>query len=185
MRSTRTLGRFPAARTLTADQVLEYHAARLLLLLHVTGTKGSIRGLTKLAKLDFFVRYPDFFREAAEAEGHGEYSNEPTGVPVGSAMVRHHYGPWDPRYYDVLAYLESRELVSVERAGRTFTFVLTAEGVEAAALLEGLEAYADVASHMMDVKKVFAAKTGNALKTMIYAVFDDEVAQLARGEVIR
>ncbi|MCU0694603.1 MAG: hypothetical protein MUF54_24755 [Polyangiaceae bacterium] len=63
--SARSLGSYPAARPLTGDQATEFHAARLLLPLHLGSAKTSIDDLTKLAKLDFFVRYPEFFSRAS------------------------------------------------------------------------------------------------------------------------
>jgi hypothetical protein len=66
MKSLKNLADRPAAAALVADDILEFHAGRLLLLLSTCGgTGGSINGLTKMAKLDFFVRYPDIAREAA------------------------------------------------------------------------------------------------------------------------
>ncbi len=62
---TASLHCYPAGLPLTADQITEFHAARLMLLLHLCGVKNRIEGLTKLAKLDFFVRYPAFFLRAA------------------------------------------------------------------------------------------------------------------------
>jgi hypothetical protein len=65
MKMLRNLAARPAATPLAADDVLEFHAGRLLLLLSTCGgTTGAIGGLTKMAKLDFFVRYPDFFQSS-------------------------------------------------------------------------------------------------------------------------
>ena len=56
MKSLRNFASQAAGLPLLADDVLEFHAARLLLLFRVCGTKDRIDGLTKMAKLDFFVR---------------------------------------------------------------------------------------------------------------------------------
>jgi hypothetical protein len=99
MKSLNRLGARSVSLPLSADDIVEFHAARLLLLLSVCGVAGRIDGLTKMAKLDFFARYPDFFEVARAA-------STPTGSDTGirtdeadlaveSAMVRHHYGPWD------------------------------------------------------------------------------------------
>jgi hypothetical protein len=61
MKSILNLHTHPAGMPLLADDVVEFHAGRLLLLLKFCGQRGYIDGLTKLAKLDFFVRYPHFF----------------------------------------------------------------------------------------------------------------------------
>ena len=63
MRSLNRVGAQPRpAWPLAADDIVEFHAARLLLLMEICGVKGRIDGLTKMAKLDFFSRYPDFFQ---------------------------------------------------------------------------------------------------------------------------
>lgn len=180
---TTALDRYPAARPLTADQVTEFHAARVLLLLYLCGTKNRVVGLTKLAKLDFFVRYPDFFgRAAARLEKKAETA--PTGV-VESAMVRHHYGPWDTRYYQLLPYLEARELITVERDDQTFVFALTSAGLILAKRLAGESTYKDLCDHMKAVKKLLGGKSGDVLKKLVYELFDEEVAKLPLGQVIR
>ena len=67
MRSLNRVGMVPASLPLSADDIVEFHAARLMLLMHVCGVSGRIDGLTKMAKLDFFARYPDFFEVARAA----------------------------------------------------------------------------------------------------------------------
>ena len=46
MKSLRNLAKHPAGIPVLADDVLEFHALRLLLLLKVCGTSGRIDGLT-------------------------------------------------------------------------------------------------------------------------------------------
>ena len=125
MKSLANLGNQPAGEPLLADEILELHAARLLLLVSICGTKkkatGFMRldGLTKLAKLDFLTRYPDFYEKLAE------YLGVQAKAPlhdVESCMVRFHYGPWDERYYHILGYLESRGLLIVDRDGAYVSF---------------------------------------------------------------
>jgi hypothetical protein len=64
MKSFNTLGASPAGLPVAADDLLEFHAARLLLLFKFCGKTNRnsglprIDGLTKMAKLDFFVRHP-------------------------------------------------------------------------------------------------------------------------------
>jgi hypothetical protein len=134
-----------------------------------------------MAKLDFFVRYPQFF-ERASAQLHKE--SLPVSRGVESSMVRHHYGPWDKRYYHVLAYLEGKNLLTVNKTGSTFLFNLTPLGVEKAAALKANDAFHDLVSQMRLVKKELGSKSGSALKKLIYEVFEREVADKALGEVI-
>jgi len=182
MKSLKNLANRPAAAPLAADDILEFHAGRLLLLLSTCGgTTGTINGLTKMAKLDFFVRYPDFF-SAALTEGLRRKAVRTDAVEA--AMVRHHYGPWDKRYYHILAYLESRRLIKVIMTGKTRRIGLTAHGKAAAKKLLEKEAFSDVIGHMRNVNEALGSKTGNELKIMIYDLFDEEVADQPLGQVI-
>jgi hypothetical protein len=94
-----------------------------------------------------------------------------------SAMVRHHYGPWDPRYYQVLAYLEGRELITVEKEKKTFIFGLTDAGAQLARELASAPAYSDLVLHMRKVRGLFGGKSGDWLKKLVYRVFDNGVLQ--------
>lgn len=182
MKSLRKLGNDPTSLPLAADDITELHAARLLLLVQHCGSKNSIDGLTKLAKLDFFVRYPAFFDRLSRQFGKIESGQEDQ---VESSMVRHHYGPWDKRYYQVLAFLESRGLIRVEKRGRTFDFILTDLGKAKAATLSKEVPFEPLVAQMKAVKKVLGRKSGTQLKNLVYEVFDAEVKQRKLGEVIR
>jgi hypothetical protein len=185
VKSVRRLGLQSASLPLAADDILEFHAARLLLLMLVCGTSGRIDGLTKMAKLDFFTRYPEFF-EAARAEI--DQTNQPITTigddSVESSMVRHHYGPWDKRYYQVLGHLEGKELITVTKHKQSYQISLSPLGRERAQRLEKLNSFAGLIKRQRDVKKVFGAKSGTYLKDLIYRLFDKEVGQRPLGEVI-
>jgi hypothetical protein len=171
----------PAGLPLLADDVLEFHAARLLLLFRLCGTASRIDGLTKMAKLDFFVRYPEFFRKVCERLGVRSRISQTT---VESSMVRFHYGPWDPRYYHLLSYLEAKGLLTVSQVGKQFQLRLTDPGKEVADTFANDPAFASLTDHMKEVKRALGEKSGNRLKKLIYEVFDQEVASRPLGEVI-
>lgn len=171
----------PKGFPLVADGITELHASRILLLLKRCGVAGKIDGLTKLAKLDFFVRYPDFFDQMSTYIG-SELKSHNSGVE--SAMVRHHYGPWDKRYYQVLSYLNARNLISISKEGKAYRFTLTDIGKKAAKELEGSDEFADLVDQMGRVKSLLGSKTGTAIKNLIYKAFDEEVARKAMGELI-
>jgi hypothetical protein len=181
MKALRNIAQQPAAVPITADDILEFHAARLLLLFRICGTKNRMDGLTKMAKLDFFVRYPQFFERLF---AHVQKHSKAAGRTVESSMVRHHYGPWDKRYYHVLAYLEGAELIGIRREGSTFVIELTAHGQDLADSLKNKNAFAGLVTQMKAVKKALGSKSGSVLKKMIYAVFEEEVADRVLGEVI-
>jgi hypothetical protein len=183
MHSFRNLHSYPAGHPLSAEDVVEFHAARLLLLLLLCGKDGEIDGLTKLAKLDFFARYPTFF---ARACAHLRRPIPSIESGIEAEMVRHHYGPWDHRYYHVLAYLEGSGLLRVGRSGASgYRFTLTELGQEAASRLSAKEAFATLADHMRNVKAVLGDRKGDTLKKLIYELFSKEVAERPLGEAIR
>lgn len=187
MKSLTNLLSQPVGRPIIADDVLELHAARLLLLILNCGTKTKatglcrIDGLTKLAKLDFLVRYPEFFEKLSTHLG------RPSVAPthdVESSMVRFHYGPWDDRYYHILGYLESRNLLAVEKDGSTFRFSLTPDGTTVANDLAKLNSFSTITEHMKSVKKLVGQMGGTKLKDTIYDVFGEEVVDRKMGESI-
>jgi hypothetical protein len=186
VKSVRNLRTAPAGVALVADDLLEFHAARLLLLVRVCGTSNRIDGLTKLAKLDFFVRYPSLFVQACRDTGQAVPAESDPAAPVEAPMVRHHYGPWDKRYYRVLAFLEGARLLEVTpQSNGSYRFRLTDDGLQQANQLAAVPAFAGLVRQMRAVKTVFGAKSGDTLKKLIYRVFDAQVGRRLLGEVIR
>lgn len=181
MKSLSNLASHPAGVPLLADDVLEFHAARLLLLLKLCGTSGRIDGLTKMAKLDFFVRYPQFFNVACNRLG---ISSSESERYVESSMIRFHYGPWDSRYYHVLSYLKAKQLIEITLKGNMYVLTLTDSGNSNSSLFANDPVFFDIAEHMKEVKKVLGSKAGSTLKKIIYQLFDAEVAKRSYGEVI-
>lgn len=146
------------------------------MLLQTCGTSGKVRGLTKMAKLDFFIRYPDFFKIVR-----GE---DVEGAPIEAAMVRHHYGPWDKRYYHVLAFLEARGLIVVSKQGKSVHLALTKAGKKLAGRLLEEPSFTPLVAHMRQVAEAFGKQTGNALKALIYRTFGEDVSDRPLGHVI-
>jgi hypothetical protein len=188
MKSLKNLQGISAGEPLLADEVLELHAARLLLLIRCCGAKSTqdgtyrIDGLTKMAKLDFFVRYPQFFAEVCRKMN---VSTDGTAGGIESSMVRFHYGPWDQRYYHILGYLEARQLLRASPSGTSgFSIALTNEGTAMADKLRSDVAFADLRQRMAQIKTVLGNKSGTFLKNLVYETFDDEVAKRQLGEVI-
>lgn len=187
MKSLAHLGTQPASLPLAADDILEFHAARLLLLVKVCGTAGRIDGLTKMAKLDFFTRYPEFFEVARAAIAKTPADQDLASKnhqAVEASMVRHHYGPWDKRYYHVLAHLEAKQLISVMKEKKSYQISLTALGRDSAQRLADRPSFAPVVTRLKQVKAVFGAKSGSYLKDLIYRLFDAEVSRREMGRVI-
>lgn len=179
MQSLKTIGKLSIGRTLVADDMIEFHASRLLLLVMLCGVRTRedgtyrIEGLTKLAKLDFFVRYPAFFQRAAS---YLKAVVRQDDTAPESKMIRFHYGPWDKRYYQVLPYLEARGLLEITKVGNAYNFSLTAKGVEISKILNKDASFGALSERMKDVKRVLGSKTGTYLKDLVYQLFEEEVA---------
>src|SRR5437899_1073673 len=87
---------------------------RLLLLIDAfTGPTKSLEGRTKLAKLDFFLRYPVYFNRALgiRTGNPNVLALSAAGTDIEQRMVRFRYGPWDPAYFALLGSLIGRGLV--------------------------------------------------------------------------
>jgi predicted transcriptional regulator len=162
-----------------ADELIEFHAARILILIKLCGKEDMINSLTKMAKLDFFVRYPQFFARACKAMG---YSIEQKVETTESSMIRYHYGTWDRRYYHILAYLESRGLIEIQKKGQDFQLLLTDIGKRIAAQLVSDPAFCSLSEQMQQVNEILGNMRGTELKNLIYQLFDAEITQLPYGE---
>jgi hypothetical protein len=175
----------------------ELHLARLLVLLGTFAGKnkaGTVEGLTKLAKLDFLLRYPVYLERALEARkttspSEGIKPKEEAAVQeherhsVESAMVRYKYGPWDFRYRRFLNLLIALGLATVNPRGRTFHIGLTAAGVQKAKELTEKEENSDLVGRSKAIKRHFDIG-GTSLKDFVYATFP-EIVSLRLGEEIR
>jgi hypothetical protein len=166
-----------------ADDSLEFHAARLLLLIYHAGgpKKKRIDGRTKLAKMDFLIRYPTYLVKAAQIKG--VLSNlRPIARPE-SRMIRFKYGPWDANYYNIFAYLIAKDFIDIhpnKRKGDVFQ--LTDKGIAAALELEGLE-FGDLIERCKLVYELFGSVSGTAIKDFIYLHFPEIVGRPLGAEI--
>jgi hypothetical protein len=186
--TTPSLYRFD--RPLHAEDIDEFHVTRLLLVIEHcgTGARPTLEGRTKLAKLDFFVRYPAFLESAvstflAMGQDVPEFSAGPEGVEA--SMVRYRYGPWDHRYYDLIALMAGRGLILVRpRASGTEAYTLTEEGRRLVRILHAEPAFAPIVRRCEIVSTVFGSMTGTALKEFVYSTFQAEVGALDLNDEI-
>lgn len=158
---------------------LAYHQGRVLLLVRAVanepGNGGKLDGLTKLAKLDFLVRYPALAPvvldnlESSDPGLHLSESDLSDPTVVADPMVRYKYGPWDDKYYPVIGALVSRGLVNYSTSRRgNVALVPTALGRTLAEDLAADPTWAGVDDQCRAVARSSAGLTGNALKDRIY-----------------
>ena len=65
----------------------------------------------------------------------------------------------------VLGYLESKQLISVEKSGRAFLFTLTPQGLEVADTLRQKQPFEGLVREMKAVKKALGMRSGSSLST--------------------
>jgi hypothetical protein len=166
----------------------EMHMGRLLILLWSfcgpDGT-GKIEGLTKLAKLDFLLRYPVYLETALKAKNistHLVQLEEHERLSIESAMVRFRYGPWDFRYRRFINLLAAKGLVSIDSQGNTIELGLTSDGLRLARELANHNAFNDMVQRANILKRHFDQR-GTHLMRFIYNTFP-EISSLRFGEDI-
>lgn len=158
---------------------LAYHQARVLLLVaavsRAKGNGGKLDGLTKLAKLDFLLRYPALAPEVLDQLDGGDprmhLARDDREMPtsVEAPMTRYKYGPWDDRYYAVLGALIGRGLLRYTAARKGSVAVApTAAGRRLAAQLAESDKWSDTADRGVAIAEASGGLTGNALKDLIY-----------------
>jgi hypothetical protein len=163
------------------------HLGRILVLIDVfAGRRGDqpIDGITKLAKLDFLLRYPSYLERALAARGLPDAAaqvEEFERTSVEARMVRYKFGPWDYRYRRFLNVLVGKGLVEV-KDGRPVVIRLTPRGREAADELLARDEYASV-RHRASLLKQHLNLNARSLMDFIYKTFP-ELASLRLGETI-
>lgn len=162
------------------DQSPKLHVARLLILLNAfeeDGQGGAIEGLTKLAKLDFLLRYPVMLERALEAKGRSTREvqlEDHERQSVESEMVRYRFGPWDHRYREFLNILVAKGLTSVSIEGRKVVITITEQGRESARQLAAQELFVQYSRRARLLKRHFDM-TASTLMRFIYDTFPEIV----------
>lgn len=158
-----------------AEQADALHEARLLILLNQQASKGdgTVNGITKLAKMDFLLRYPLYFERLLRETR----KRPPTVVmepyerdTVESRMIRFRYGPWDRRYRRWIGLLVAKQLVDTFVKGRTVYVGLTDHGRQLAGVLANLKEFSNLNARSAQVSKAVGSMSGSALKDLIYKV---------------
>ena len=156
--------------------------ARLLLLIEAF-SRGSkvLEGRTKLAKLDFFLRYPTYFTRALQIRRPDLIQMRGSQEPdVESRMVRYRYGPWDPAYFALLGRLVGKGLVQSAPFSRGIGYRATDKGRAIASAIQREPAWLDTIDRVRMLRKHFDLSGAN-LKKFIYENFP-EVTRATWGQ---
>jgi len=157
--------------------------ARLLLLINAFSGEGkSLEGRTKLAKLDFFLRYPEFLSRALAIRKPQAkvVVREEEASNIEGGMIRYRYGPWDPSYYATLGRLIGKGLIRPMPMTGGIGYKTTEAGRSMAEKISADESWADVAARTKVLRRHFDL-SGSSLKDFIYQHFP-EVAGASWGK---
>lgn len=164
------------------------HSARLLLLL-TEFSKGKhghpVEGLTKLAKLDFLLRYPIMLDRALRAKGRSTAEvnlEEHEKLSVESQMVRYRFGPWDHRYREFLNILVGKGLANIHEEGRKIVISVTPEGQAYASRISTNEAFEPYVRRAKVLRRNFDLQATTLMK-FVYDTFP-EVLSLRSNQPI-
>ena len=163
------------------DHSTDLHLARILILINAffdAPKGGPIEGITKLAKLDFLIRYPVMLQKALEARGETTKEvqlEDNEKYSVESAMVRYRFGPWDHRYREFLNILAAKGLVSLDIEGRTVVISPTSAGQDIARKLIENPVFEPHARRAAALKRHLDL-TATHLMKFIYSTFPEVIS---------
>lgn len=162
----------------------ESEARILILIERFTTKKNCMEGRTKLAKLDFFLRYPGYMEKAVKIRDKNASFKAPKEEVsnIENRMVRYKYGPWDPSYYAVLGSLIGRGLVSPVSTKKGLGYETTEKGSEVVESLKRSIEWEEVDERTKILKR-YLNRTGSFLKDFVYENFP-EVTNAEWGEEI-
>jgi len=166
----------------------EFHIVRLLLLLHACSgrTNKALQGITKLAKLDFLLRYPSCLERVLSAVGRDSSSlsiEEDERESIESRMIRYRYGPWDDRYRRWIGVMSAKGLAHTYAKGRTVHVKLTESGLALAEELGQQQEFAVLGQRSRAVATAVGSFSATRLKDFVYEVFP-EIVDMKWGESI-
>jgi hypothetical protein len=159
--------------------------ARLLLLIHAFSANGKcLEGRTKLAKLDFFLRYPRYLKRALEIRGTSAKAIQAIRVPddIEGGMVRYRYGPWDPAYYALIGRLLGKRLIAAVPFSGGVGYRTTELGHRVVSRLSNEPDWAPISDRAGLLKSKLDMQ-GTSLTRFVYEHFP-EVSRAAIGDAL-
>lgn len=176
-----------AATTENSD---DFHLSRILLLLKAfqgRRKRHSVKGIMKLAKLDFLLRYPNCLTRALVAIGQSEdlaQIGEHESSNIEAKMIRFRYGPWDGRYRRWIGLLAAKGLVETYLEKTTIHVVITDKGLAVADIFSQEDEFKLIERRSQLIYKHFDGMSATVIKDFIYEVFP-EIKTIKWGEEIQ
>jgi hypothetical protein len=172
----------------------DLHLARLIVLLGsadarktTLATKAkAVEGITKLAKLDFLLRYPTCLERALRLLNRNvaKVAVQPRErTSIESKMIRFRYGPWDARYRRWLGLLAARGLVHLGVEGNTVQIGLTDAGRVLSGQLRNEPLFAELSRRSDLMLRAVGSMSATRLKDFVYEAVP-EIIDMRWGEEI-
>jgi hypothetical protein len=166
----------------------ELHLSRILFLLNASSKKGTktVAGITKLAKIDFLLRYPNCLERALEylsKDTQAANIQEFERTTIESRMVRFRYGPWDERYRRWIGLLIAKGLANTFVRGRTIHVEITDKGKQVVYELANVSEFGILNLRSEIIIKAVGGFSATKIMNFIYDVFP-ELSDMKWGEEI-
>ncbi len=166
----------------------DFHLARLILLLHANSGRSNkaVDGITKLAKMDFLLRYPSCLARVLADRRPNDVAavSEKERNTIEAQMVRYRYGPWDGRYRRWIGLLVARGLATTFLEGKTVFVQLTEPGLALANQLKAMPEFQPLGERSVLVARAVGDFSPTKLMKYIYERFP-EIVNMKMGQYIK
>lgn len=181
---------------ITIDSDDTNNIIRMLILIYTFAGKngtGKIEGISKLAILDFLLRYPvalDKVLENQELKGnktinHKRFQLQSYEVnSIDAKMMKFNFAPWDFKYRRIVSILKAKDLIQVNLDGKKTVLRIKSNGIDTAKKIQDLKDYEYLVVRCKIIKSVFGSWSQKKLIDMIYIVFPEILRFKAEMDVV-
>lgn len=155
------------------DRDVETQLSRIIILIYELSGKefnARIKGINKIAKLDFLLKYPTYLNEILSA------SNTNVRVSIESfendsietLMSSYLYTPWDMKYRKYFNLLISKDLISIGFEDDDYYIQITSKGVSLVQSLYENKLFNEFQKRASVIRTHFGSYTDNYLSKIFY-----------------
>lgn len=161
------------------------YLVRMLILIDTFAGKngnGKIEGITKLAILDFLLRYPAALNktlEEQEIQGNKKVNKKKFQLQsyevnsIDAKMMKFNFAPWDFKYRRIVSILKAKNLIKLQLEGKKNVLKITSKGSDTANKIKALKNYEYLIARCKIIKSVFGSWSQKKLIDMIYSTFPE------------
>jgi hypothetical protein len=169
---------------------------RMLILLDTfAGRKknGKVQGITKLAILDFLLKYPaalDKVLEKQEREGNKAINKKRVILQsyeinsIDARMMKFNFAPWDLKYRRIVSILKAKDLIQIDIEGKKIVLGISNKGIDISRKLSDFNNYEYMAVRSRIIKTVFGNWSQRKLIDMMYLTFPEILRVKVEMDVI-